>query len=100
MKAGKLPEHPPERMWGGPGTGGFCALCGKAIGTEEFEIELQFASDEAPGKANYHVHAVCFAAWEIEPRNRRSNGHPLPEAGNECIMPNRERKTTNQGKRG
>src|SRR6185437_12839462 len=99
MKASKLPECRPERMWGGPGTGAACAICGKTIGTGEVEFELQFASDGASGTANYHVHAQCFAAWDLERRNGSSNDRSLPQAENGGIMLDRERNTTTQGKR-
>ena len=100
MKTGKLPEHRPERMWGGPSSGASCAICGKAIGAGEVEFELQFASDGGSGTANYHVHARCFAAWELERRDGKSNGHSLPQAGNGEIMLGCERNTTTQGERG
>ena len=100
VPAGKLPEQRPERMWGGPGSGAACAICGKVIGTAEVEIELQFASDEGSGTANYHVHAGCFTAWELERRNGKSNGDALPQAGNRGIMLSRGRNTTTQGERG
>jgi hypothetical protein len=60
IKTGNLPAQRPERMWGGPGTGASCAVCGKTIGTVEIEFELQFASDVGCGAANYMVHARCF----------------------------------------
>lgn len=100
MKAGRLPQDPPERMWGGPGSGASCALCGKTVGNEEVEFELQFASDRGTGTASYHVHARCFAAWELERRNEPPNGHALPEEGNKGIMPGRGRNTTVRGDRG
>jgi len=61
VKPGKLPDRRPERMWGGPGSGGSCAICGKTIGTEEVEFELQFVSDGGSGTVSYQVHARCFA---------------------------------------
>lgn len=99
MKAGKLPDRPPDRMWGGPGSGGPCAVCGKTIGTEGVEIELQFMSDEGPHTATYHVHTQCFAAWDNGRRRGGSNGRSLPQGGDGGMMPSRERYTTNQGKR-
>jgi len=94
----KLPECRPDRMWGGPGSGASCAICGKTIGTEEVEIELQFVSDGS-GTANYYVHARCYAAWELERRRGSSNGHSLPQAGNGGIMPGRERNSAIQAQR-
>jgi hypothetical protein len=100
MKTSKLPKHRPERMWGGPGSGSSCAICGKTIGTEELEFELQFASEGGSATANYHVHVHCFAAWELERRDAKSNGHSLPYAGDGGIMLSRERNTIAQEGRG
>lgn len=98
MLTDKLPRQPPERMWGGPGSGASCAICGKIIGTGEVEFELQFALNGGSGAANYHVHVQCFTAWELERRNGSPNGH-LPQAGNEGIMLDSERHTTIPGER-
>lgn len=98
MKAGKLPEQRPQCMWGGPGSGESCAVCGKTIGTEEVEMELQFASEN--GTASYRVHAQCFAAWERERSKGRSNDPSLPKEGNGGMISGRERNTTNQWERG
>lgn len=97
MKAGKLPEHPPERTWGGPGSGAPCALCGKTVGNEEIEFELQFASDRDSGAATYHLHTQCFAVWELERRHESPNDDALPQGGNEGIMRGRERNATAEG---
>lgn len=100
MKAGRLPEHPPERMWGGPGSGASCAVCGKTVGKKEVEFELQFTSDGGPAPVNYHVHARCFAAWELERRNGPPQGRSLRQEGDARIMPCRERNAKKRGERG
>lgn len=99
MKTGNLPKHRPERLWGGPGSGASCAVCGEIVGTDEVELELQFGPAEVPEAANCHVHARCFAAWEHEWKES-PNGHSLPPADDEGIMPSRERSTTSEGERG
>ncbi len=99
MKAANLPDRRPELLWGGRGSGATCAVCRKAVGTNEVELELEFTSDQAPGADNYHFHVRCFAAWELELRNGGSNGQSLPQVGNGGIMPTCERNTTNQGER-
>jgi hypothetical protein len=99
MKAGKLPAEPPERIWGGPGCGAACAVCGKAVGEHDVEFELQFTSESHPGASSYHMHIRCFAAWEVERRHGSPNGHSLPAVSNGGIMPGRERDATNQGER-
>ena len=98
MKTGNLPKHRPERLWGGPGSGASCAVCGEIVGTDDVELEFQFGSAEGPEAANCHVHARCFAAWEHE-RNGSLNGHSLPPADEVGIMPSRERSTTSQRER-
>jgi hypothetical protein len=44
IDAGKLPDCSPVGMWGGPGCGASCAICGKQIGIEEVEFELEFSA--------------------------------------------------------
>lgn len=97
MKVGKLPRHRPARLWGGPGSGESCDVCGKTIGTGELEMELQFTSEGGTGTGNYHAHARCLAVWERELQSGGTNGRPLPEEGNVGIMAGRERDATNQG---
>jgi hypothetical protein len=49
--AGKLPARSPDRVWGGPGVGAPCEVCGSPITKDDKE---------------FHVHIRCFAAWEFE----------------------------------
>lgn len=99
MKTGNLPDHRPEHVWGGPGSGESCAVCGERVDKEDVELEVQFTPNQGAGATNYHVHAKCFAVWELERRNGGLNGHSLPPADDGGIMPSRERNTTNQGER-
>ena len=99
MKTGSLPDHRPEHVWGGPGSGESCAVCGERVDKEDVELEVQFTPNQGAGATNYHVHAKCFAVWELERRNGGFNGHSLPAADDGGIMPSRERNTTNQGER-
>jgi hypothetical protein len=39
---GGLPRQRPNRMFGGAGTGGPCALCGESIPQTGAEIEIEF----------------------------------------------------------
>ena len=69
-QTGKLPSRAPDRMWGGPGVGADCAVCGLPVTREQLEFEIQFARDgDNPGLDTFHVHLRCFAAWEFE-RNK------------------------------
>jgi hypothetical protein len=70
IQAGKLPNRGAERMWGGPGFGACCAVCGKPVKRDELGFELDFRrDDDVPDVGNTHVHIQCFEAWEIERRN-------------------------------
>lgn len=66
IEQGKLPTRVPVRMWGGPGIGTACSVCGVPITTEEQELELQVERDGRPGLDRFHVHIKCFAAWALE----------------------------------
>ena len=100
ITVGKLPKHRPSALWGGPGSGKSCAVCGKTIETGDVEMELQFTSEGGTGTANYHVHARCYAVWERERQNRDANSDSLPRGDDGGIIPSRERNTTNRGERG
>jgi hypothetical protein len=67
VPAGALPNRRPDRMWGGPSDGAFCAICRTDVerGEPEFEIEFVGHGDDS-GTATYHVHIRCFAAWVPE----------------------------------
>ncbi len=100
MKTGDLPDRHLERVWGGGGSGQSCAVCGDVVDRGDVELELQFTSTRGAVATHYHVHAQCFAAWELERRNAGLNGYSLPLADEEGIMPSRERNPTAQGERG
>ena len=54
-------------MWGGPGIGANCSICGAPVTSAEIEFEIQFARDGSnPELDKFHVHIRCFAAWEFE----------------------------------
>ena len=100
MNTGALPDSPPERMWGGPGSGASCAVCGNPVDKEEVEFELQYAAGGGAGAANYHVHARCFAVWELELRSGGGcNGQFLSQSFAEGKILHCERSGTNQGER-
>ena len=67
IRTGKLPSRQPDRMWGGPGIGKFCTICGEPINWDQLELEIQFARvGSSLGHDSYPVHVRCFAAWEFE----------------------------------
>ena len=104
---GKLPDRPPDRVWGGHGNGtATCQLCGKPLNTEEITYELEY--DEEPGDARptcYSVHLQCFSAWDArraQPNGGCTNQHQangnsnracLPDAGHPGTMPGNEGDT-------
>ncbi|MDB6089538.1 MAG: hypothetical protein JWN85_2322 [Gammaproteobacteria bacterium] len=70
LESGNLPNRPADRMWGGPGSGGDCAVCGQRVTREEMSFDLEFSGDGAPrGSVNHELHMRCFAAWEFERDN-------------------------------
>jgi hypothetical protein len=74
IQAGTLPDRPPDRMWGGPGGGGDCTICGAQVKRDEVEFEIEFARNgEGTDLSRYHVHLRCFTAWDAE-------GHTLERA--------------------
>lgn len=68
VQAGKLPARRADRTWGGPGVGARCAVCGKPIGQDQMEFEVEFARPDDGELDTYHLHVRCFAAWEFERR--------------------------------
>jgi hypothetical protein len=67
IDSGKLPNRTPDRTWGGPGVGAECSVCGRPVGRDEMEFEIEFAHDGTmPGLDKFHVHLRCFAVWEME----------------------------------
>jgi len=77
IEAGRLPSHHPRRVWGGPGTGGCCAVCGHATEPHQIEFELDFGLDEeSPSSVNYFAHSACFEAWKSELWHIRAGERP------------------------
>lgn len=61
---GQLPRVVPLQMWGGKGTGRNCALCDKAIESEEMELEVERRIDGEIAPLRFHV--ACHSLWRIE----------------------------------
>lgn len=62
--AGRIPARDCDRMVGGPGTGGPCAICGKELASFDVQFALEFSGGEDAG--TYHVHVPCCMAWQME----------------------------------
>ena len=42
IQNGKLPARSPDRIMGGPGCGGACALCGETVQRSRMELEAEY----------------------------------------------------------
>jgi hypothetical protein len=93
---GRLPNRPPDRMWGGPGNCAACAICGESLARADVCFDLEFADDPtvAKVKQNYHLHVRCFAAWELE---RESTARPLSARNGAGTIRDRERDSPYRG---
>lgn len=78
-----LPARRPDSIWGGPGGGACCTICGAQLSDDEMELEIEFAREDGFGADRYHVHVSCFAAWEAELRKAEaaSSRPVLPGSG-------------------
>jgi hypothetical protein len=75
IRAGRLPHRPPDRMWGGPGVGDPCVVCGSPVMRGQLELEVEFARNgPGSGADRYHIHIGCFQAWESELQNYEPSG--------------------------
>lgn len=88
IQAGKLPNRPPERTWGGSGVGADCTICNELVKRDELELEIEFARDGNDGTLDtYHVHIRCFAAWEQERHNLEHAGGAGSSADHRSPVP-------------
>jgi hypothetical protein len=91
LRAGRLPNRRPERMWGGHGNGEeACTLCGKVLGLEDVSLDLEYGDPlDRTAVLTYAVHLQCFSAWDDERRRpgaspacpgptSNGSGHGLP----------------------
>lgn len=62
ISAGRIPDRAPESIWGGPGVGVPCPVCGQPVKPDESGFELEFVHPGAHSR--YEVHVPCFHAWE------------------------------------
>jgi hypothetical protein len=67
LSDGRLPRASPRRVYGGLGIGALCTICGRPVGTNENELQLQFIEGtDSPRIVMLHLHTRCYAAWELE----------------------------------
>ena len=65
IRARRLPNRRPSRMWGGTGDGTACTVCQMPISPQALGYEVEFV-DEDRGSAIYQLHMPCYSAWEAE----------------------------------
>jgi hypothetical protein len=70
MDSGRLPDRAPDHIWGGPGTGADCAVCGHRIEHKETELEIEFVDRNGADSSFHLVHLRCFSALEGERQSR------------------------------
>jgi hypothetical protein len=73
LRSGRLPAHPPTRVWAGYGSGSDrCALCTALVPTDQVVMEAVFGLDDAN---SLFFHRECFylvaAEWRA-PRHGAS----------------------------
>lgn len=51
-------------VWGGPGEGAVCSVCGLPIRRDEHELELRIDNNGA--LIALRLHPSCHVAWEME----------------------------------
>ena len=66
IRTGQLPPRGADRVIGGPGSGGICAVCGAMVLRSMTELEIQFDDGATARPVSYILHHRCFTAWEIE----------------------------------
>lgn len=66
IKTGKLPSRAPDSLFGGPGTGAKCAICGASTNLSEMELEIEFDDPRTSNSDSYFVHQRCFSLLELE----------------------------------
>ena len=61
IESGQLPCDPSARMWGSRGSGAECALCGRPIGPNEIEYEVEMRVNGTTDTLQFH--RVCHSVW-------------------------------------
>jgi hypothetical protein len=64
-----------HRLFGVPGSGAPCAICGEPLMQDEMEVQLQFTwHNGASDLDHYHLHYRCYTAVEFE-RTKNGTAH-------------------------
>ncbi len=70
IQGGNLPNGLPNRMWGGPGVGTPCMICGANVDQKDVALEVEFTCDDGVSASNHQFHVRCYSALELELRDR------------------------------
>jgi hypothetical protein len=73
-----LPNRSPDRISGGLGAGGSCAICGRTVSADELELQLEFAGERQDCHA---VHLGCYSAWKAKRQELESSAAAVAVAG-------------------
>lgn len=60
IETGDLPCEMPATVWGGPGSGEQCSLCGAPITSQEIEFEYAYQARD------FRFHRLCHGLWQLE----------------------------------
>lgn len=80
IRAGRMPDAPPARMWGGRGFGVTCPVCTGIVQPDEIGYEVEFDA-AARGPDECALHVQCFLAWEAERERLAARQAPLRRPG-------------------
>src|SRR5690349_3912492 len=81
IRAGTIPNRPPDRIWGGPGSGADCKICGNPVPRDEPEFELEYFPTGAQSAVAHHMHIQCLEAWESERKLSNPTLSGAPDSG-------------------
>ena len=66
IRAGLLPGRAGDHLRDTRGSGSECALCGETVSSEKVEVQIAWVPHPASGVEVFHLHPVCWSAWECE----------------------------------
>ncbi len=82
IRAGRLPDRLPERVWGGAGLDGIqCAVCDATMGHTDVVLEVEVAGAEGMTYPQFHV--ACFSVLERALRDLEAAPAPRGRFGRE-----------------
>jgi hypothetical protein len=89
MRAGRMPDRAPDHVWGGPGTGAECAVCGAYTTHAEVELEIEFTQPDGRRASSYLVHLRCYSMLELERQSRAAEPRSARNQAPTAVMVSR-----------